>query len=369
MLFNTVIGLSLLLNQASLVKPDNYIKKESFLASRTSENPGAIDYSSKNILPEKRSNLTSISPSIIDTFVFKKNSDNIHLLPLETITLPLIKKETEKIEIEATSAIAVDLASGKILYEKNPETRLPIASLTKIFSALIAIDNVENLDEAAEVSAFAVNTEGDSGRLIVGEKLSIKDLLYLMLVPSSNDAAVSLAEYVGGIISDDNAGKDANSRIKVFIDLLNNKAKSLLLDNTHFSNPAGIISEDNFSSVRDIVKVIRYLYNDNTEESKAALSGKKLIREILKTGEITVYSKDRKNIHKVRSTNKLLGVLPDIIGGKTGYTQEAGESLVLIVSDPSGRHNIITVVLNASDRFEQSKKLAEWAFNSYVWSN
>lgn len=369
MLFNAVIGLSLLLNQASLVKPDDYIKKESFLASRTSESLGATDYSGKNILPEKKSNLTSISPSIIDSFVFKKNSDNIYLLPLETITLPLIKKETRRIEIEATSAIAVDLASGKILYEKNPEMRLPIASLTKIFSALAVIDNVENLDEPAEVSAFAVNTEGDSGRLIVGEKLSIKDLLYLMLVPSSNDAAISLAEYAGGIASRDNSVKDANSKIKVFIGILNGKAKSLALPDTHFSNPAGIISEDNFSSVRDIIKSIRYLYNDNADDGKTVLSGKKLIREILKTGEITVYSKDKKNIHNVRSTNKLLGVLPNIIGGKTGYTQEAGESLVLIVSDPTGRHNIITVVLNASDRFEQSKKLAEWVFNSYVWSD
>ncbi len=364
MLSNVIIGLSLLLNQFSFADSGGYLQKNFPPPDFLKTNYGNADFLADNF--EKK---TSSASAIIEKFIFKKHSDRFYFLPLETITLPILKKETKFVEIDSKAAMAADLVSGKVLYEKNSETRLPIASLTKLVSALVAVDGIKNLDETVEISADAVKAEGDAGHLIVGEKLSAKNILYLMLVSSSNDAAIAIAEYAGNIGAKEESGKNFNSRLNTFVELMNKKAEFLSLSNTHFSNPAGIDEEGHFSSAYDIIKIIRYLYNDNVYNEANNLSGKATIKDIIKTEEITVYSKDGKIEHRLKSTNKLWGVLPDIIGAKTGYTDQAGESLVLVVGDSSKRHIIITVVLNAKDRFEQSKKLVDWVFDSYVWNN
>lgn len=297
--------------------------------------------------------------------------DRLYLLPLETISLPLIKKDTKIMEVDAKAAMAIDLVSGKVLYEKNVENKLSIASITKLATALVVVDEVKSLDETTVISASALKAIGDSGKLVVGERIRVRDLLYMMLIASSNDAATALAEYVGGtkIAPENLAGKTEEAKFKLkidtFGDLMNNKVKALDLPNSHFSNPAGIDEEGNYSSAADVTKLVRYIFNGASDAESAYR--KELIRDIIKTKQITVYSEDKKNAHTIKSTNKLLGVVPNVLGGKTGFTDEAGESLVLITSGPQGRHPIITVVLNASDRFEQTRQLADWVFGSYHW--
>lgn len=370
MIFRAIFGIVLLLNQFNSLKGITPVQEDvlssSFLnADFNTASFFGGSYEIKNNLgyPDIGLNNKSLVAGV--------NFNSFYFLPLETVSLPLIKKEAKDIEIGAKAAIAADLLSGKVLYEKNPITRLPIASLTKLVTALVVADEVKNFDDKVTVSVNAVKTIGDSGKLAVQEKISVKNLMYLMLVSSSNDAAMALAEYVGGGINNGNNGEkdnngDFDSKIGDFVKLLNNKTKSLALDNTNFSNPAGLDEKENYSTAQDIVKIIRYIFNDS-DANENGLGGKKIIRDIIKTDQITVYSDDKKIAHYLKSTNKLLSVIPNILGGKTGYTDEAGESLVLIVSDSSGRHSIVTVVLNAEDRFEQTKKLADWTFNSYVW--
>ncbi|MCK5084454.1 MAG: D-alanyl-D-alanine carboxypeptidase [Candidatus Pacebacteria bacterium] len=255
--------------------------------------------------------------------------------------LPSKIQDADDFNIKAKSAVVLDVGTDTILYSKDSDEKKPIASLTKIMTALVVLDNID-LNSTVIISRNAFNTDGRKDSLTVNEKIKAEDLLKIMLVRSNNAAAVSLAEHTSG-------------NVEEFVKLMNKKAELLGLKNTNFSNPTGFDSGENYSTAYDIAQLFDYA------------SDKPLIWEILKTQRLTLFSIDGKIKHEIKNTNLLLGRLKNITGGKTGLTDEAGQCLVLVVGDPIDNHQIISVVLNAEDRFLETEKLVRWVFESYRW--
>ncbi|MEK7578748.1 MAG: serine hydrolase [Patescibacteria group bacterium] len=271
--------------------------------------------------PKKPAALTNfVSP----TFVVFKDTEN---------TLPKRNWSAPFLELEAQAVLAIKADGSRVYYNKNIEAQRSVASLTKLMTAIIVLENY-NLDEVVKIPLNAVRREGAMGDLRSDESMTVRSLLNIMLIDSSNDAAFALAE------------KRMN-----FVSLMNKKAKEIGLFNTHFSNPDGLDEPGNYSSALDIEKIFSYLINKYPEAF-----------EIFKTRNMVVYSADGKTEHRLKNTNELLGKVNEVVAGKTGYTDEAGGSLVLLT-----KNNIITVVLGSPDRFGESEKLIQWLKKAYIW--
>lgn len=286
-----------------------------------------------------------------------------YVLPLERILAPNKKAGKENISINAKSVLAVDEFSGRTLYEKDADQKVKIASLTKLATAGAMLDFIKtensnliikagnySLDKVVEITESAVRAEGDSGCLLVGEKIKAGELLKIMLIASSNDAARAIAED----ITKKNNSKEQG--ISYFVGLMNNFAEKEGLINTHFTNPDGVDERDNYSTAKDIIKL-----------SKSLLKNYPEIFRITRIDKINIKSEDGQNDHFIKNTNKLLGNLSGIVGGKTGYTDEAGESLLLAVEDSTRRHRIVAVVIGANGRFSEMEKLVNWIWDAYEW--
>ncbi len=242
--------------------------------------------------------------------------------------------------IDAEGSIAVDLKSNQILYEKNANRRLQIASITKLMTILIILEE-NKMDEVVKVSPYASSIEGSEMFLRTNEEITVENLLYGALIHSANDAAIALAEH--------NAGSADK-----FVEKMNAKATSLGLSNTHFSNPAGLDSSDNYSSAIDVVELSRQVYKNDFVKNTAIIKN------------MTVKSIDGNHTHKLESTNDLLNSYLKIKGLKTGKTDSAGLCLVAIAENEN-KNEIITVVLNSPARFQESKILIDWVFRAYKW--
>ena len=277
-----------------------------------------------------------ISTSLIEKSAFVEN----RLIP----ELPIRRWNVDDVDLNTASAFAMDVYSGKILYQKNSEQKQPIASLTKIMTAVAFLENFKekDLEQTTTISKEAVETYGRIGNLYVGEKISLKNLLYILLMSSSNDAAVALAEYT----------KEQGEMD--LVDLMNEKAQKLNLKNTSFIDPSGL-DQDNISTAEDLIAITKYALNFE------------IIRDILKTNTIDLPSADGSYIHHLTNTNKLLNKIPEVIGGKTGYTEEAGKCMLLIIKISDKNNIIILAVLGAEDRFAEAEKLANWVKNAYVF--
>ena len=238
--------------------------------------------------------------------------------------------------LTATGIYIADLNTGVVLYEKNANTRLLPASLTKIMTALVAMDYFDNDTVLQVKNGQSVN--GNTVKLIKGDKLTATDLLYALLVPSGNDAAVTLAEnYPGGY--------------QAFINRMNSKVTQMGLINTHFSNVSGVESTNHFTSAYDITML-----------AKAALA-RPQFSSIVSTQKITVKSL-KGNLYPLETTNTLLGQ-DGIFGVKTGWTPSAGECLVILAEKDN--HPVIITVLNSKDRFGEAQALFKWVFENYSW--
>jgi len=247
-------------------------------------------------------------------------------------------------EISAQSGIIINFKTenekNNSLYQKNSNQVLLIASLSKIMTAIVVLGNYDP-EEVIKVSDKSVTMTGDTGGLIRDEDLKVKDLLYIMLIESSNDAAMALA------------GDNPRLSYNEFISLMNNKAKELGLKNTVFIDPMGLDS-GNKSTVTEIAELTEYALKFP------------LILEIFKTQNTTVSSIDNKFIHNLTSTNKLLGRIPQIIGGKTGFTEEAGGCMMTILRISENNY-LITVVLDSDERENDVEKLINWVQQAYIW--
>jgi len=255
--------------------------------------------------------------------------------------LPIRDWGIDSPEVEAKAALIFDSEKNKVLYQKNIDQALPIASLTKLMTALVVLENI-NVEETTAVSENAIAAYGDRGGLVVGEEIIVKNLLYALLMESSNDAAYALAEAV-----EKKTGRS-------FIDLMNEKAQELELRKTQFTDPSGY-NPDNISTVGEITRLIEYSF------------GEPLIWEIMKTPMIELFSVDRRVRHYWINTDKLLARLENVVGGKTGYTEEAQGCLILVIRENSGY--LISVILGAQERFLETEKLIGWVKKAYQWKD
>lgn len=237
----------------------------------------------------------------------------------------------EAVDTSASSAILMDMDSGRVLYERNADARMLIASTTKIMTALVAIRD-GNLSNTVKVSREAAYTEGSSMYLKEGEELTLETLLYGLLLCSGNDAAVAVAEHVAG-------------SVERFVKRMNETAMSLGMENSSFANPNGLDDENHYSTARDMAVL-----------ACAAMRNETLVR-IASTRTVTVGGRTMTN------HNKLLGYLDGCLGLKTGYTRAAGRTLVSCAERNGQR--LIAVTLQDGNDWADHQNLYDYGFACY----
>ena len=264
--------------------------------------------------------------------------------------------------INAEGAISVELSTGKIVYEKNAHQKMYPASTTKVMTALLVLENC-NLDEKAKVSYESIQAvpEGYSNaNLQVGEEMSVKDLLYALMLPSANEAANVLAEHVAG-------------SVESFSTMMNTRAEELGCETTHFVNPNGIHNENHYSSAYDLYLIAKEAMKNDT------------FRKIVSTTKYTLPATEiyPNNDRTYTNTNKLIiynssnradnYYYKDAIGIKTGFTSQAGNCLISAASRDG--LEFINVVLNAkltddglSYRFLDSIELFNYDYDNYEFA-
>ncbi len=264
------------------------------------------------------------------------------LLPIsEASYLPARDFNVPEPVLEAKAAALFDVPSGRFLYSKNINRRLPIASITKLMSAVVILENL-NLNDVFTVPPEDVNVDGKGADFYKNEKLLGSDLFKVMLIKSSNDAAMAFATAAGKMEID-------------FVAKMNEKAQAIGMFNTKFADPAGLADQDAFSTASDLVKLMRYA------------GGYDLISQALKTKSATVTSADGTTTHHLINTNQLLGQTPEVIMGKTGYTDGALGTMVLEAGTNKSRDIVIGVILGSNDRFGEAVKLIRWGESAYRW--
>jgi D-alanyl-D-alanine carboxypeptidase (penicillin-binding protein 5/6) len=234
----------------------------------------------------------------------------------------------------------IDKDSGTVLFEKNADTRLYPASITKMMTAMVALDAYP-LDRVLTVHEES-KAVGSVMGLRDGEQITVENTVKGLLVGSGNDAAYLLADsYPGGY--------------QKFVDAMNARAADWHLTSTTFLNVSGVEEEGHLTTVRDLATLEKEAMNNE------------FFRDTVKLPHVTITDTTGTIMHSLDSTNKLLGVVPGIEGVKTGWTDDAGECLVTQTTRDG--HTIITVVLNSNDRFGESTKLIEWAYSNHDWKS
>ena len=257
----------------------------------------------------------------------------------------IIETSTEaadEIKINSRIAVAYDRSSGKVIWGKDENKRSAMASTTKIMTAIVVVEN-SNLDDIVTISAKAAGTGGSRLGLKKDDKISVKDLLYGLMLRSGNDAAVALAEHVGGNVTE-------------FANLMNNKASELNLKDTHFVTPHGLDDPEHYTTAFELAKITDYALNNETIS--------KIVGSKYYTISINGYPKNLIN------TNELLGNINGAYGVKTGFTNNAGRCLVTSVKRAD--LDIITVVLQADtkkDRGKDSAQIIEYVYKNYTKFN
>lgn len=246
--------------------------------------------------------------------------------------LSMIPAKAAGPSVSAKHAVLMDADTGTVLYEKDADTEALIASTTKIMTGLIICENCD-LRETVAVPKEAVGIEGSSMYLKAGERLSVTDLLYGMLLQSGNDAAVALAVHCSG-------------SVERFAALMNEKAQQLRLTKTHFSNPNGLDDDGNYSTARDLAALTAAALK-NPDFAKAVSTKSYRVGERCLTNH-----------------NKLLWRYEGAIGVKTGFTKKAGRILVS-AARKNGR-TLICVTLGAPDDWNDHAKLLDYGFSQYV---
>lgn len=243
------------------------------------------------------------------------------------------------IKVSARNAIALDSKTKQVLFEQNADEIVPMASTTKILTALVAITHGD-LDREVTISKNAASIRGSKVGYVAGEKIRLRELLYGLMYKSGNDAAIAIAEDIGG-------------SVEGFAKIMNDYAISLGLINSHFESPHGLDSSKHYTCAYDLA-----LLTTKAMESElfCQICGTKSI-----TRDTSNFTRDYNNI------NKILYKIPEANGVKTGYTGQAGKCLVSSVKH-EGR-NIIIVVLNCSDRWNVTENIYKYVVDNYSFKN
>jgi D-alanyl-D-alanine carboxypeptidase len=291
------------------------------------------------VLYKKNKDVSNVS-SVLN--VVPEQNAQAFLLPIsEANYLPIRDFAVPEPILDAKAAALFDVKSGRFIFTKNPEQQLPIASVTKLMTAIIILENLD-LNQIIDVPVEDINVDGLGADLYRDERFRGIDLFKFMLIKSSNDAALTFGDFAK----------------KFGIDLvgkMNEKAKEIGMKNTKFTNPAGLDDQDAFSTAFDLVKLVNYAEKFD------------LINATLRMKSLDVTSADGRNLHHLINTNQLLGEIPGIVVGKTGYTDGAIGTMVLGVTLDKENNQIISIILGSHDRFGETKALINWAKKAYYW--
>lgn len=271
-----------------------------------------------------------------------ENEDEINESDVYESVINVSNSHTEELNLNSRIAIAYDRKSGKVIWGKNENKRTAMASTTKIMTAIVLIENAD-LNQTITISAKSAGTGGSRLGLKKDDKILLKDLLYGLMLKSGNDAAVAIAETVGG-------------SVEGFAELMNNKAQELKLENTHFVTPHGLDNPEHYTTAYELAKLADYAMKNETFA--------KVVNTKNYTVTINGYPKN------ITNTNELLGYLNGVNGVKTGFTNNAGRCLVTSVN--RNGFEIITVVLQADTkkfRTSDSVKLIEYVYENYELLN
>jgi D-alanyl-D-alanine carboxypeptidase (penicillin-binding protein 5/6) len=242
------------------------------------------------------------------------------------------------IDTHAVGAALIDVESGRILYSKQGDVPLRIASLTKIMTAIVAIEH-GNLADTVKVSKNAYAKEGSSIYLKLGEEMSLNNILYGLMLRSGNDAATAIAEHVGG-------------SVEGFVYLMNEKAKLIGMTNSHFNNPSGLDDgKEHYASANDMAKLTAYALKNP------------VFKEIVKTKQKKVPNPNEKWDYTWFNKNKMLTLFEGADGVKTGYTKLARRCLVS--SATRGGQQLAVITLNDSDDWADHARLLAYGFQHY----
>ncbi len=250
--------------------------------------------------------------------------------------------DDNKVDRYSKSSILIDQMTNRVMFEKDPDAKRPLASLSKMMTFLIALEAIENKEvnknDIITIDKDIAKVKGSSYHLKVGEKVPLYELMKGLMIVSGNDASIAIAKHIS---------KDVNT----FVQRMNDKAKELGMTNTTFVNPNGLpiydlqnpkaLPKENISTARDIAKLGKYMF-DNYE------------KEVVSITDMQTYSYPERGFKK-NNTNALLGIIPDVDGIKTGYTGNAGYCLafsMVVDKDKNNeiRHRMIGVVLGANHK-------------------
>lgn len=251
--------------------------------------------------------------------------------------LSSLRAENSSISTHARAAALIDVESGRILYSSRGDEPMLIASLTKIMTALVAIENGD-LASMVKVSKNAFAKEGSSIYLKQGEEMTLENMLYGLMLRSGNDAATAIAEHIGG--SEEG-----------FVYMMNAKAEELRLTNTHFANPHGLDAEGHYSSANDLAVLTAYALHNP------------VFKQIVKTEEKTADNPNEKWDYKWRNKNKMLYLYEGADGVKTGYTKKALRCLVS--SATRNGQQLVAVTINDGDDWNDHASLLNFGFNHF----
>lgn len=231
----------------------------------------------------------------------------------------------------ARSEIAMELTTGKVLIEGNADAKLPMASTTKILTAIIIIEDC-NLDDVITVPDEAIGAEGSSIYLQKGEQIDIRDLLFGLMLRSGNDSAAALAIHHSG-------------SIEKFAEVMNDRAQKIGAENSNFKNPSGLPDSEHFTTARDLCKIACYAMNNATFSE--------IVSTVNYVGKYRSYANKNKMLHLYEGAN----------GVKTGYTVKAGRCLVS--SAKRNGMDVVCVVLNCPDMYERSAEIFDSCFSNF----
>lgn len=240
------------------------------------------------------------------------------------------------IETSATSAILMDMDGGRILYSKDIHNQRSVASISKVMTAIVALET-KSLEDKVTIGSEIKKAYGSGIYIKEGEILTLKDLLYGLMLRSGNDAALAIAKYCGGSIDN-------------FVDMMNKKAQDLGMNNSIFNNPSGLDQEKgNYSTAYDMAILMKYAYKNEK------------FREIIGTKKYKLTT--NKNIYLWNNKHKLLNSYKYATGGKTGFTEIARRTLITTASKDN--LNLVVVTLNDGNDWQDHTNLFEYGFSNY----
>lgn len=253
---------------------------------------------------------------------------------------PIKEKSVYAVGSSAKAMCVIEKDSQRVIYSKNQDEKLPMASTTKIMTAITVIQNCQNLDELIQVDDSAVGVSGTSIYLRQGEELTVEDLLYGLMLRSGNDAAVALACHISG-------------SEKEFAKLMNDMAKKIGANNSHFANPHGLDNPEHYTTAYDLALITSYALNNP------------IFKKIVSTKSYVIEATNKSDKRYLTNKNKLLSKLEGCCGVKTGFTSKAGRCLVSAIEQNETTY--VCVVLNCGPMFEESSNLLTSA--SYEYRN